>query len=142
MIYSNNVAHETKRTTPQGWKRKDRVHKDTVLPVRIGLTQKNLEKGHSFLMDVSDPRSLNYGKHWSAEKVYEAFAPSTETVKEVTEWLSSFGIPSHGVVHSENKGWLAFDARAQEVENLLSTEYHEHEHVSGEVRVGTDKCAY
>jgi tripeptidyl-peptidase-1 len=104
MIYSNNVAHETKGTTSQGWKRKDRIQKDTILPVRIGLAQSNLEKGHSFLMDVSDPRSPNYGKHWAAKKVHEVFAPSTETVKEVKEWLNSFGIPNHRVVHSENKG--------------------------------------
>jgi hypothetical protein len=91
-------------------------------------------------MDVSDPRSPNYGKYWSTEKVHDAFAPSTETVKEVMEWLSSSGILSHRVAYSKNKGWLAFDAPTHEVENLLNTDYHEHQHISGEVRVGTDKC--
>ena len=41
----------------------------TVLPVRIGLTQNNLDKGYDFLMDVSDPSSPNFGNHWTAEKV-------------------------------------------------------------------------
>jgi tripeptidyl-peptidase I len=92
-------------------------------------------------MEVSDPRSPNYGKYWSAEKVHDAFAPSTETVKEVMEWLSSCGIPSHRVAHSKNKGWLAFDAPAHEVEKLLNTDYHEHHHSNGEIRVGTDEYA-
>jgi Pro-kumamolisin, activation domain len=111
-----------------------------ILPVRIGLAQSNLDKGHSSLMDVSDPRSPNYGKYWSADKVHDAFAPSRETVKEVMEWLSSAGIPSHRVAHYRNRGWLAFDARINEVESLLKTQYHEHHHTSGEIRIGADEC--
>jgi tripeptidyl-peptidase-1 len=111
-----------------------------ILPVRIGLAQNNLEKGHSYLMDVSDPRSPNYGKYWSTEEVHDVFAPPAETIKEVMEWLCSSGIPNHRVSHSKNRGWLAFDARTYEVEDLLKTNYHEHQHTSGEVRVGTNKC--
>ena len=40
---------------------------DMLLPVRIGLTQSNLERGHEMLMQVSDPASSNYGKHFSAD---------------------------------------------------------------------------
>jgi tripeptidyl-peptidase-1 len=139
ILSSNHVAHETRKATLQGWEKKDRVHKDTMLPVRIGLSQTNLETGHSSLMDVSDPRSPNYGKHWSAEKVHDAFAPSPETVKEVMKWLDSCGIASHRVAHSKNKGWLAFDAPTHEVERLLNADYHEHHHSNGDISVGTDE---
>jgi tripeptidyl-peptidase-1 len=139
-LYSNHVVHETKRATQRGWKKKDRVHKDAVLPVRIGLAQNNLDKGHSSLMDVADPRSPNYGKHWSAEKVRDHFAPSMESVNEVMEWLKSSGVPSHRVTHSKSKGWLAFDAQTHEVEDLLKASYHEHHHTNGEIRIGTDEC--
>jgi tripeptidyl-peptidase-1 len=115
------------------------VDKDVVLPVRIGLAQNNLDKGHSYLMDVSDPRSANYGKFWPAEKVHDTFAPSKEAVEDVKKWLDSFGIAEQRVVHSENKGWLAFDAPSHEVERLLGTEYYEYHHKDGEVRIGNDE---
>lgn len=37
--------------------------------VAFALTQQNLDKGHDIVMDVSDPKSPNFGKHWTAEKV-------------------------------------------------------------------------
>ena len=45
------------------------------------------------------------------------------------EWLVDSRIDSARIVHSDNKAWLAFDAFAEEVEQLLKTEYHEYEHI-------------
>ena len=39
------------------------------LPIRIGLTQNNLDRGHDLLMDVADPSSENYGKHFTSKEV-------------------------------------------------------------------------
>ena len=74
------------------------------------------------------------------EEVHDMFAPPEETVRAVREWLNSFDIHNSRVIHSDNKGWLAFDATVEEAERLLQTEYHEHEHkYSASVRVGCDK---
>jgi len=35
------------------------------IPLSISLTQRNLEKGHDFLMDVSDPTTPNHEQHWT-----------------------------------------------------------------------------
>jgi tripeptidyl-peptidase I len=137
--FRSYVAHEKRHNDRPKWTKKDRIHKDFVLPVRIGLTQSNLEKGHSYLMDVSDPKSPNYAQYWTAHQVHEAFAPSKEAVAEVIAWLNSSGVSNRRVVHSENKGWLAFDARSHEVESLLRTEYHEFHHENGEIRAGTNE---
>ena len=48
------------------------LHEGTILPMRIGLIQNNLDNGYDLLMDVSHPSSKNYGKHWSAQKVRES----------------------------------------------------------------------
>lgn len=58
------------------------------------------------------------------------FAPSDEAVKSVQEWLEASGIHSSRIVHSDNKGWLAFDAEAHEAENLFKAKFYEHKHVS------------
>lgn len=78
----------------------------------------------------SDPLSPNYGKHWTAGQVHDMFAPSEASVARVRTWLEESGIARHRVVHSDNKGWLAFDASAEEMEELLDAEFYEFEHSS------------
>ncbi len=52
------------------WQRKDvKLDRRTAIPMSIALTQRNLENGPGFLLDVSNPKSVNYGKHWSPEQV-------------------------------------------------------------------------
>lgn len=46
------VAHERRHALPQGWLKTEKVPTGSVLPMRIGLIQSNLEKGHDLLMDV------------------------------------------------------------------------------------------
>jgi tripeptidyl-peptidase-1 len=70
------------------------------------------------------------------------FAPEEETVANIKEWLTGFGIHGSRIVHSDNKGWIAVDVTVEEAEALLLTEFHEHEHKhSPKVRVGCDKYA-
>lgn len=46
------TLHE-KRSSPSSiWKRSERIDRDAILPLRIGLTQNNLEDGYAHLMDV------------------------------------------------------------------------------------------
>ena len=58
------------------------------------------------------------------------FAPSESSVAGVRNWLIESGIASHRIVHSDNKGWLAFDATAEEMEGILNAEYHLYDHTS------------
>ena len=131
------VVHE-KRTSPFNG-RTTRVHGDAVVPVRIGLTQSNLDKGYDYLMEVSHPSSAAYGKHWSVDKVNEIFAPSQDSVKAVKEWLMASGIDSESIATSRNQGWLAINIPAKQAESLFNTEYYEHENAEdGTVRLGCD----
>ncbi|KAJ5787152.1 Peptidase S8/S53 subtilisin/kexin/sedolisin [Penicillium paradoxum] len=134
-----HVLHE-KRGEHVDWVKGQRIKRDSVLPVRIGLAQNNLEKGDEYLMAVSDPSSSKYGQYWSAEEVHDMFAPSKETVDSVRQWLESSGIDKSRVVHSDNKGWLAFDAYAHEMEKLFMTEFYEHEHASSDnLKIGCEE---
>lgn len=68
------------------------------------------------------------------------FAPSEEAVEELRQWLHASGIEPARIVHSENKGWLAFDAYAHEAENLFLAEFHEHTHMgTSSMKIGCDK---
>jgi len=54
---SSHVMHEKRNGGPSTWKRSSDVLLDRsyILPMRIGLKQRNLDLGHDFLMDVSHP---------------------------------------------------------------------------------------
>lgn len=57
-----HVVHEKRHALPIAWTKHERAPKDTVLPVRIGLKQQNLEHSDRYLDDISDPDSPNFGE--------------------------------------------------------------------------------
>lgn len=132
--------HEERATEPLHWVKNSRVEAEVILPVRIGLTQTNLDKGPALLEEVSDPGSAKYGQHYTAEEIHDLFAPSEESVAAVRDWLHDAGIHSDRISLSANKQWIQLDASVQEVEGLIQTEYYHYEHVvTGGTNIGCDK---
>ncbi|KAJ9155616.1 Aorsin [Pleurostoma richardsiae] len=137
---SRHVVHEERPAARRSWSRSSRLHRTAVLPVRIGLTQQNLDRADEFIYDVSHPDSPNYGKHWSPEKIIETFAPKKESVDTVMEWLESEGIAPSRVQLSPARNWLSFNATVREAERLLKTEYHVYKHyITGHPHVACEK---
>ncbi|KKK13562.1 hypothetical protein P175DRAFT_0483455 [Aspergillus ochraceoroseus IBT 24754] len=137
---AKHVLHEKRSRPSADWLRGERIESSAILPMRIGLSQSDLHKGPGYLREVADPRSEKYGQYFSMDEVHDLFAPIQEHVDAIKDWLYESGIDKSRVVHSENKGWLAFDATVEEAEQLFLTTYYEHEHMqSDRVRVGCDE---
>ncbi|MCJ1254406.1 hypothetical protein MMC24_002221 [Lignoscripta atroalba] len=132
---SSHVLHEKRSRIPYGWTKGSKLPATNVLPMRIALTQSNMDKLDDILMDVSHPESEKFGEHWTAKMVAETFQPSRETLETVYEWLTSSGISMERISKSQSLGWLNFDATVEEAENLLKTEYHVYEHQTGQPHV-------
>jgi tripeptidyl-peptidase-1 len=49
---STYALHEKRTSMPRLWSRSNRVDSEAILPIRIGLTQNNLENAEMHLMDV------------------------------------------------------------------------------------------
>ncbi len=66
-----------------------KVDKSRMHTVTFAIKQRNVNKLHDILMDVSNPSSNNYGKHWSKARVgrYTSNMGSTNAVKQVLESL-------------------------------------------------------
>lgn len=47
-----HVLHEERSTPSRDWVKGARIEKDAVIPMRIGLTQTNLDMGYDYLMEV------------------------------------------------------------------------------------------
>lgn len=117
------IKHEDIGNAPHLIKRAGAALDQTV-PVRIALKQNNLDNGMDLLMDVSDPDSPNYGKHWTPEQVAEKFAPTQDSVDAVTQWLVEAGVPADSIKTPKSKGWVEFQSTVGKLENLLHTKYN------------------
>ncbi len=62
-------VHESRGEVPEGFVQQGAAPPDTVLKMRIALTQNNIDGLHEALMDVSTPSSPLYGQHLSKSKV-------------------------------------------------------------------------
>ncbi|TFK53218.1 subtilisin-like protein [Heliocybe sulcata] len=137
-LLSPHVLHEKRSHTPAGWTRSHKHDVAAVLPLRIGLTQNNMDRLEELLLDVSHPESPNFGKHWNAGKVAETFRPTPETVGTVYDWLTASGIAPSRIKVSKAKTWIEVNATVEEAEQLLQTEYHVYRHESGKEHVACD----
>ena len=133
---TSHVQHERRSFLPPGWKKHERIPSHEVIPIRFALAQKNLHKADEYLMDVANPESPNYGKHWTAKQVAETFAPDEESVDTVTTWLKTSGVDPERIQKSQSLGWLALNATVLEAESLLKTKYYIHKHTTGKPQVG------
>jgi tripeptidyl-peptidase-1 len=132
-----HVIHEKRNGVPANWRRNAKLHPDSKLPMRIALTQSNLEKADEFLMDVSHPTSPNFGRHWTATQVAEMFAPSRDTVAAVADWLAENGVTQYS--QSQSLNWINAEVTASTAERLLQTEYFEYIHESGKSHVACEE---
>jgi hypothetical protein len=59
------VVHEKRDAEPSPQHRTSvEVDPSTIILLSIALTQRNLDKGHDFLIDMSNPLGSNHKKHW------------------------------------------------------------------------------
>lgn len=103
-IPSTHALHERQAShVKHVWKRGSKVHSSAVLPMRIGLHQRNLQEGHDLLMDRSNHKSPNFGKRMTSREVIDFFAPPRESVEAVRDWIVAGGILVSRISQSTNK---------------------------------------
>ncbi|OAX31272.1 hypothetical protein K503DRAFT_703937, partial [Rhizopogon vinicolor AM-OR11-026] len=130
--------HEKRSHIPAGWIRARKHHPSASIPLRIALTQSNIQDIEAFLYDVSHPDSHNYGHHWSPARIAAKFAPSAESIQTVRSWLTESGVEPRRVKLSPTKAWLEVTSTVEEAENLLNAEYHVYDHESGTKHIACD----
>ncbi|KAJ7259142.1 subtilisin-like protein [Mycena haematopus] len=127
----------TPRPVPKGWKLHRRADPDAFIPLKFTLAQSNVDRLESLLLDVADPQSPNYGKHWTPAQVKETFRPSTETVDIVYGWLAhDAGIPVDKIMLNGNGDMLQVNLTIADAEALLHAEYNVYSDDGGAIRVG------
>jgi tripeptidyl-peptidase-1 len=96
---------------------------DADLEVMFAVRHKNLDKLEAALYDVSDPKSANYGKHWTKEQV-EELVVDTEAARILRESLTEAGFE---IVEEKSNGeFLKVRGKVGDMERLFNTEFHEY----------------
>ena len=154
-IVTKKLIHTTHNAQSK-WIRKYPAPASQLLPIRIGLKQRNLHRLSDFVSAVSDPHSEDYGKHWTNGQIHqtvrgksfwlitfhvcEQFSPSRNTVRAVTKWLQSSNIEKKRILLSPSRHWLLLNATISEIEKLLDAKYHLYEHSDdGRVHFATEQ---
>lgn len=122
---ASHIRHE-QRDPRHGaqWIKRGKAPAETEILVEIAIRQRNLDYGHSVLMDISDPASPKFGQHMTPKEVAELFSPAPESITSVRDWLVEAGIDIARHKISASKTWYKFNATVQEVEELIQAEYH------------------
>lgn len=126
---SSSVPRHARRDVPHGWSLHRRAKPDSPLPLKFALTQSNIHNLDAYLLDVADPHSPNYGKHWTPTKVAQTFRPSHESVDIVHSWLvNDAGIDARRIGLSPDGGTLHLNVTVSEAERILAAKYYVYRH--------------
>ena len=91
-----------------------------MIKAQIGLKQSNIEGLQARLLDVSNPKSPNYGKWLSKEEVATYTAPAEGNAEAIKSWLAAHGIKD---IEQPTNDWIGFTVPVSTMEKLLGTEY-------------------
>ncbi|KHO00564.1 Peptidase S8/S53, subtilisin/kexin/sedolisin [Metarhizium album ARSEF 1941] len=136
----SDTVHEKRDVSSSRWTKREAVDANTKVPVRIALKQKNLDKGMDYLLEVSDPSSAKYGRHYSKDQVVELFAPDEGAINSVKSWLTKSGVSADSMTSPKSKGWVDFQSTVGQLESILKTKYHMYDHIQARnAHMGADE---
>ncbi|KAI0630312.1 subtilisin-like protein [Trametes polyzona] len=130
-IPSSHVLHEQRRSLPAQWSLHRRADPDLMLPLSIALVQSNIGNLEEHLLNIADPDSPNYGKHWTPAQVRETFRPSRESAHVVYSWLKADGVQPERAELSHDGMFVRVNVSIAEAERLLATEYYVYQDEDG-----------
>ncbi|KAI0943204.1 hypothetical protein AcW1_002423 [Taiwanofungus camphoratus] len=122
----NMRVHERRDSPPAGYTLVGSASPDTMLSVRIALTQSNPTGLEEALYDISTPSSSNYGKHLSKEEAAQFVAPTSETTSAVTAWLQENGLTASNLTPAGD--WLSSQVPVSQANDLFEADYNVYAH--------------
>lgn len=118
------VVKQSLPGVPDGWHLESSAPADHGLDLHIRLREENLDVLQQHLLEVSDPKHANYGKHLSKGDVDALTAPKNDTIDSVTSWLRSNGVD----VGEAKSGYLQVTVSVGQAKKLLNADYAVYKH--------------
>nr|POF17763.1 tripeptidyl-peptidase sed2 [Quercus suber] len=105
---------------PLDWVSKGLAPATDSIHVQIGLKQSDIAGLQAKLLDISNPKSANYGKWLSKDEVNAFTAPPAENIEAVKAWLTGAGITD---ISTPSSDWVEFTAPVSQLNTLLDAKY-------------------
>ncbi|KAI0064302.1 family S53 protease [Artomyces pyxidatus] len=122
------LLHDRRDAAPRGFVKSGPAPADSEIKLRLALKQTDIEGLQSALIDVSTPKSANYGNHLSKEEVEEYVAPKAESVDAVNAWLSENGLTAATL--SPAGDWLGFTTTVSKANELFDADFSTFTHTA------------
>ncbi|GAM20840.1 hypothetical protein SAMD00019534_040150, partial [Acytostelium subglobosum LB1] len=123
LVFNDKVNSQTHRV-PHLWTQTVKALPNDIVEFRVALRQHNLDVLESTLLDVSDPKSDNYGKHWTIDQIMGLISPSSEVSNNVVQFLMA-----NGVENVENhRDFIKASASVETIEYLFNVDMFIFEH--------------
>eukprot|EP01133_Synstelium_polycarpum_P012307 gene12307-14434_t len=97
-----------------------------VVEFHVALLQRNIKKLEYALYDVSDPKSENYGKHWTKSQILDLVAPDQKVSQQVVEFLEK----NHAFDIVNERDYVVARARVEDIEKMFDIDLFHFEHTS------------
>ena len=114
--YGKALVEENKKHLSKG----ERANASLTHEVLIAVKQKNLDKVHKILMDVSDPSSAEYGKHLTREEL-ASLTSNSESTSAIETYLNQNGATV--IKKTQNGDYITASASIAVWEKLFDTEF-------------------
>lgn len=112
---------------PAGWSAVRRAASQSNIELVFAVSQKNMPLLRKTLYDISDPRSVSFGKHLTFEQVNEMTA-NPEAELAVERFLLSNGVDAAAVTKTVSGNFITASMSVSVAEGMLRTEFYEFEH--------------
>jgi len=112
--------------TSSKWTRETRINTDDIFVNAVFVMKHcpfKMEKFEKQLLDLSTPSSTNYGKWLKHDAIIDQIAPSEESVKIVTEYVSSFGLATENVRVSRLRDMIHVKMPVKVANAMFNTEF-------------------
>lgn len=107
----------------RGWATSEEIAGDREILLEIGLTLSNTDKLITTLLDVSNPKSKNYGKWLDKAAADSLVKPSEQSHQAVLKWLQNEGVTK---IQSDGT-WVRLVTNITTANRLLDAEYQTYE---------------
>ncbi|KAG9857681.1 tripeptidyl-peptidase 1 precursor, partial [Aureobasidium melanogenum] len=128
-LAADSYSIKERHKVPPDWREIGAVSDSHSINLHIGLTQNNQADIERHVLEASNPSHPGYGQYLSAGQIQKLIAPSDETVRLVSTWLTEHGIIAARL--SPSKDWITASVPVRRVESLLNTTYSVYQHQDG-----------
>jgi len=109
---------------PKQWILNSLCDDDDMITLTFAVKQQNTDKIHEKIYDVSNPRSNQYGKHWTMKEIHDFLKPNDNSIDVILNWIEYYGIDKTSIEYlTSNRDFIRVKTSIKVANEMLNTQY-------------------